>query len=509
MGGIAGPLFDFAGYRVKEMKPLQFLLILAILITPTTACIYEIREVVFYPNATQQVGRDWIVVNFTNPYTFDLYDVNLSYRGEYVYIPLISANSNLKIDPYKTLTPENFPLEVVSTAKREGGGVNVTFTMRNNYAESVEVNLTIPKPANFLKCVGCEVGEALEFRSEVPAYGERSFSILVSGNSVQIPDSDMSFELKSSVPVDYGVDLLISIEKEQIGDNWSAKFKIKNPLDQDVNVSFDAWYVLKIDDYTFTEREPLFNETFHLPPGGNRTFQSSLTSDKVPVFYAKARARLSDKCEVYVLPATFVEGNYIVGWATLKGFSQTLPSPGGGGGGAGGGAGGAGGGRPSSGGQVPPAQPAQPAQPQPVSLPISVSLPSLTVPEIPVEVLESYVAMMLPATYVLFMAVVFVPLMTRRGVVVTSEAVTPQNYALLRAYGRRIYSTPSNALPGSIIISPDEELVERFIDMGLERKYAESIAAAIMIKRPLVTTRRDVAEIAVRNGCIPMLLRGG
>ncbi len=117
--------------------------------------------------------------------------------------------------------------------------------------------------------------------------------------------------------------------------------------------------------------------------------------------------------------------------------------------------------------------------------------------------------MMLPATYALFMSIVFVPLMTRRGVVVTSDAVNAQNYALLRAYGRRIYTTPSNALPGSIIITPDEDLVERFVSMGLRREHAESIAAAIMIKRPLATASKEVADVAVRNGCVPLLLRGG
>ncbi|KUK05933.1 MAG: hypothetical protein XD48_1821 [Archaeoglobus fulgidus] len=56
---------------------------------------------------------------------------------------------------------------------------------------------------------------------------------------------------------------------------------------------------------------------------------------------------------------------------------------------------------------------------------------------------------------------------------------------------------------------PSTPRTERFVGMGLRREHAESIAAAIMIKRPLATTKKEVAEIAVRNGCVPLLLRGG
>ncbi len=218
--------------RLRRMRAIS-LLFLIFLISPSMACIYEYREAIFYPNATQEVGRDWIVVNFTNPYPFNLYDVNLSYRNEFVYIPFIPPNSNLKIDPYKILTPQTFPLEVTSTAGVERGAVNVSYTIKNNYDKPVEVRLEIPKPANFQDCVGCEASDVIKFHSTIPAGGEESFSILVSGNSARISDSSLSFSLTDSVPVEYGVDLVISIEKQRVGNRWFATFRIQNPLDQE------------------------------------------------------------------------------------------------------------------------------------------------------------------------------------------------------------------------------------------------------------------------------------
>ena len=88
----------------------------------------------------------------------------------------------------------------------------------------------------------------------------------------------------------------------------------------------------------------------------------------------------------------------------------------------------------------------------------------------------------------------------------SGDIVTPRSYALLRAYGRKLYSTPSGAFPGCIMVEPDESVVERFMNLGLQRKDAECIAAAIKIKKPLLTSDRHVAEVASRNGCMVILI---
>lgn len=121
------------------------------------------------------------------------------------------------------------------------------------------------------------------------------------------------------------------------------------------------------------------------------------------------------------------------------------------------------------------------AIPRPEPITILLNLPSFKVGEISIGEAKSYVAMMLPAAYGLFFAIVLFPIMSRRGMVVSSDLITPQNYALLMAYGRRIYSTPSNAIPGSIIVQPDESIVQNFVNLGLDRKDAECVAISLRI----------------------------
>ena len=478
--------------------------ILLLLIPTAMACIYEYREAVFYPNGSESVGRDWIVVNFTNPYPFQLYDVELRYRGAMVYLPSIPPGTTAKVDPYTTLPPEEFPVKVY--AEVENG--NVTYTIHNGFNKSLNVSLSIPLFSEFVRCYGCSAGREINFTSEVPANSSSSFTIRVSPTIFKIPDGRIEFRVKRHVPVSYGVDVKISVEKEQQGDRWYATFHISNPLSMDTNVSFEAWYTID------SQRHDLFNETLHLKAGENTSVAAPpVVSSTPPVFYIRARAKIDDLCSVTIMPATKNGESYIIGYAVLKGFTA-----GGGGGAEGGvgggvgrggvGGGGAGGGRTGvggetgTGGKTGEGGRVQYAQP----VPFSLNLPEMVAPKISLEEATSYVAMMLPAAYGLFFATVLFPLMTRRGVVVSGDIVTPRSYALLRAYGRKLYSTPSGAFPGCIMVEPDESVVERFMNLGLQRKDAECIAAAIKIKKPLLTSDRHVAEVASRNGCMVILI---
>ncbi|WP_202318555.1 hypothetical protein [Archaeoglobus neptunius] len=481
------------------------LMILILSITEVSSCIYEYRDVLFYPNQTQEVGKDWIVVNFTNSNPFPLYDIELSYRGETVYIPSVRPGENLKIDPYKTLSPSPFPLRIDADVV----GHNITYTVFNDYSRSVDVNITIPTFTGFEGCDDCRVTESIFFNKTIPPHGKSKFTIFINTSSFRIPDGKIHFQIEDVIPVRYGVDVQISVEKEKRGGEWYADFKLKNNLSRDVNVSFEAWYVLRIDDHTYSNKTELFNETVFLKSGEMKSFSSSVVTDKIPVFYMRARARLSGTCKVYIKPVTGVGNDYIVGYAVLKGFTNSGRVGGGGGAASSVGAGAvaganaegkgrAGGGETGTSPRVPSLQP----------LPVSINLPSPAIPEITLEEARGYVATMLPASYGLFFAMVLFPLMTRRGVVVGNDMITPHRYALLRAYGRRLYSTPSNAFPGGIIITPDEKLVERFMNLGISRKDAECIAAAIKLKKPLVTSNREVAEIAANNGCIILFVGG-
>jgi len=487
------------------MKFTLFLpLILTLTVLPSLACIYEIREAVFYPNSTQFVGRDWIVVNFTNSYSFSLYDVNLSYRGESVYLPYIPSNSNVRIDPYKTLPAQPFPLRVEVTAAQQNDQVNVTYSILNDYTKDLDVSVKVPKPENFLACYSCSLeGDKLNFSDSIPAGSYRQFTIAVIGSSAYIGEAEMSFALAESIEVEYGVDLQFSIEKSNNGNKWFATFNVKNNLDRNVSAVLEAWVELE------GSKTPLFTEKVSLEAGENLSFTHDLTSDTAPVFFMRVRATVEDSCSVTVIPAFRSGGNYVVGEALIAPFSFIAATAGGGGGGAGGGT--VGGGAGISPGSWPSQSEGshETSQPSPQPLPVFVNLPSLSLPEIPPEVAKGYVLMIFPAAYGLFIALFFSPLSSRRGVVVTSDAVTQENYAFIRAYGRRIYTTPSNVIPGSLVISPSEEMVRKFMELGLKREYAESIAAAIILKKPLITSSREVAEMAIRNGCIPILIRGG
>ncbi|WP_456467893.1 hypothetical protein [Archaeoglobus sp.] len=478
-------------------------LVILISISTTSSCIYEYREAVFYPNETQEVGRDWIVVNFTNQHPFRLYDVELKYRGESVYIPNVAPGINIKVDPYTTLPGEEFPLKVEAVVS----GFNITYKIWNYYSQSIDVNVTIPIFRGFEKCYRCSANGNITFSASIPSGGSAGFTVKANTSNFDVPDGILSFKLKRSIPVKYGVDVQISVEKEQRGNKWYATFYLRNNLNRDVNVSFEAWYVIN------SQRSELFNSSVFLKAGENRSFSAPPVENTTPpVFYMRARAKISDSCDVVIMPATKNGNGYVVGYAILKGFSYS-----GGGGGEAGGGGGRGGGvvPPAPPPEVvPPPQPAQPPAPQPgqpVALPvpvqISINLPETAIPNISVEEATNYLAMMLPAAYGLFFATVLFPVMTRRGVVVSRDLITPQNYALIRAYGRRLYSTPSNAFPGCIVIEPDESIVERFMNLGLERKDAECVAVALKIKKPLITDSRKVIEIAAQNGCIVIPIR--
>lgn len=477
----------------------RFLVILTAFVIasiPASSCIYEYREATFYPNGSQIIGKDWIVVNFTNNLPFQLYDIRLNYRGESIYIPNVAPGVNLKIDPYKTLPGQKFPIRVVANVN----GGNLTYRIFNDYSRSVDVKLTIPVFDGFEKCFGCFVNEGnIIFNTSIPSGGFSEFTMQVSSN--EVPDGEISFVINNSIPVRYGVDIQISVEKKQSGNDWYATFHLKNNLDRDVNTTFEAWYVIN------NQKNELFNTTLFLRSGENRTFFASIKNSTPPIFYIRARATIDDSCNVLIIPATKNGKSYIVGYAVLKGFKYSAVIGGGGGAGGGGVGGGA---VTGGGGEVvgPPAiQPPQPQQPSPQPVPISLNLPEMTVPSIGIEEATNYVAMMLPAAYGLFFAVVIFPIMSRRGVVVTSDLINPRSFMLIRAYGRRLYSSPSNAFPGCVVIEPDEELVERFMNLGLERRYAEAIAVAIKMKKPLLTDKREVAEIAIQNGCLALPLK--
>jgi len=296
------------------------MLLVAFSTLTASSCIYEYREVTFYPNSTQNVGRNWIVVNYTNPFPFYIYDMVLRYREETIFIPNIAPGTSLKID--LTLSPENFPLNFnvsISRVCEAGSGVNttvnITYTIHNLQTKTLDVNVSIPVFSGVKRCYGCRISENyILFEASIPSEGSSKFTLMVNGTEFEVPDGNVSFEIDDSIPVKYGSDIHIAVEKERKGNEWYATFRIQNPMDRDVNVTFEAWYTIS------SAKTVLFNRELHLKANENISLQASVISNSPPVFYIMAKARFPGMCKVTIQPAVKSGNSYIVGYGVLKGF---------------------------------------------------------------------------------------------------------------------------------------------------------------------------------------------
>ncbi len=471
-------------------------------------CVTEFREVTFYPNDTQSVGRDWIVLNVTNPTSNDIYNVLIMYRGEKIFVPHIPPGQTILIDPYTTLSPKEFNISVTANVEELGNGsYAVRYTVSNDYSFPINISIEIPEFTGYLGCRNCTVYNGNLKVNMVLDGGENgSFSIFAS--TLNIPDGRIAFRISDKAPMNFSSPLGFSVEKRGANSVWKSTFRVSNPFSYSMNVTVNAWMEVN------GSRSGLFNENFTLQPGGNWSRSVSVESTVPPTFYIKVNGKARGSCTVWILPSYARNNRYIVGWGILKGISggvteevipatpQPSPSP-----------------APSP--ALPPASPTpvpptpvtpftSPTTPSPpVSPAASPSPPSPTpaAPAISRETAKVYVAMMIPASYGLFVFFVLPAVVNRKGVVVVEELDPRIMLVLARVYGGRIYS--NRPFPGAIVVSPDEDLVDFIIDAyGIDRGDAESLAVAVAVKKPLVTLKDDVARAAADMGCVVIKIGG-
>lgn len=461
------------------MKAAIFLL-LAIGIA--SGCVLEIRETTFYPNGTQEIGRDWVVVNFTNNYPYEIYDVQIS---EIARIPAVLPGQNVKIDPYLEVPPREFPIAFKAIVEDLGEKSRIVYVVEN-YGEDLRVLVSFPK-FEVLECEGCMIGEVIEFDLNIPANSSKSFSITTTSD-FEIPDGEVSFNLTEKKNLSFGFKLPISVEKGHEG-KWIARFKTYNPIDREIELYLNAWAEV------CGKRLEILNESLKLEVGASFFNSTELESPCVPVFFLKAKATAEELCTVEIIPSHKVGGSYVIGYALLKGFSHFSPPI-----------------TPSPAPRIAPPifvyTPAPPPTPPPAVQPTGTGYttisPELNIPypkPLPIELAVTYAITLVPATFGAFAAMVFFPVFNRRGVVLSGR-----NAEISRLlYSKfRIYTIPSNPVRGGILVEPEEGIVSALLSWGLEIEDAELIAVAIKVKKPLIARNRMTAQVALSLG-VPVI----
>ncbi len=460
---------------------------LFLLIATSQACVLEIRSAIFHPNGTQEITRDWLVVDFENSYNYDLFDVDI---GEVAYLSVVKTGEKVKIDPYRILPPKEFPIFVISDVRTFGDRSEIEYRI-TNLGNSTEIEISIPKFSGLIYCENCEISsESIIFRKNLAKNETASFKLITS-REISVPDGKISFSYEEFFALNFTANFPVSVVKSK-SDRWIGIFNLKNTMDREMDV-----VAIAFADFQNGSRVELFNEKFKLGVGETFSKSVELQSSEVPIFLFKVGARVSDFCKLRILPAYEINGRYIVGQALLKGISYIPPIA-------------------ISEGEFPaPIIPAPPA-PSPVTpTPTATLTPTeiierykieFTVPfvRIPKELVLPYFVAMFPSLFGIFIVTVFFPVRSRRGIVATKEH---ENAARIFSPKFRIYCPPSSQLSFGIVVEPDEDLVSAIIATGIPREHAEAIAVAVKVKKPLITNRKDVARIALKFG-IPVMLYG-
>lgn len=451
-------------------------LLLLFLIPVSTACIVELRSTTFYVNGTQEVTRDWFVVDFENSYGYTLFDVHF---GDLAYVSVIREGERVRIDPYKSVAPSTFPITIYATVESFADRSVVRYTLQN-FGENVEISISIPLFPDFISCDNCVVSEGYIVFSETIAKNETKSFNLTLRRDFTIPDGNVSFRYHGKIDMNFTANIPVTVEKGR-SEKWIGVFNVSNVLDKKIKGNVTAY--AEIDG----SREELFNETIELNPGEIFKRVVEVESTSVPIFYFKVQLRVEDYCNLTIIPATEFGGRYVVGYATLKGFVHkatvapgfgrtipeivTLPTP-----------------------EIPRTQFPTPELPREERI---EAVPELKIPppRIAKEVVVHYVVT-IPTLFGTFFVTVLFPVLSKRGFVVLRE-----HENLVRSlYPKfRIYTAPSSPSRFGIVIEPDEELVSRLMEIGLDRKNAELLAVAVKVKRPAIVDK-SVARVALSLG---------
>jgi hypothetical protein len=456
----------------------------------------EYREVIFYPDGRQKVIEDWFVVYIeedSGKYGAERYNAVITYRNASVEVQTISQKDNLSL--YHPLEAENVNISIVAVIEK-GERDRVIYNVYNNYSQEIFINVTMPYFEGFIDCESCQKDNMIYFNLTVPPHGSSSFRIYASGR-YSIPDADVSFEINTSARMMYKVPLDFSITKNRVDNRWFATFEVRNQLNDFVNASLKGWVI------TGSNRTDLFDERITLSPGETVVISRDIVSSETPVFYLKVDGVVESSIPAKIVPVKSLEDRYITGYGVLKGFSglttiakgkklEVTPTP------------------TATPTPIPTPTPAFTPEelptPSPSPTPSAVSIKS-PIELLPEPVREVATVVMLPATYVLMLSLILSPAFSNRGIVVDRRSLNPQNYRILRSIGKRIFLPRSTPLEGCYIVEVDKEIVERLsFNLNLSAEEAETLAVALMLKKPLFTTSRKLFEAAIKSGCVAYLI---
>ncbi|MCS7118815.1 MAG: hypothetical protein RMH75_02085 [Archaeoglobaceae archaeon] len=467
-----------------------FFILLILIIFSAKGCVLEIRNAIFYPNGTQIVTRDWFVVDFTNKYDYDLFDVQFS---DLASLSIIRKGERVMIDPYKNITPIEFPILIKARVHQFENGKKIEYTI-SNYGDDTRFLIKIPAFSELIRCEGCEISDGSIFFDRKILKNESANFTLVTTQYFTIPDGEVNFFLRDELNLSFTANVPVSIEKGDT-DNWIGIFNISNVLDREIVGKADA-FVEYCD--TSCNRSELFSESFLLKSGEVFSRRVEVQSTRVPIFIFKVEARVRDFCPLLILPAMELEGKYLIGSALLKGFDHKFPL------------------YPEFGdfieieAPLPPIPPLPtPFTPTPSPTPIEIEVRTTPEVSIPFErVIErqliQYMIIMLPSFFGSFIATVLIPIYSRRGVVALKEH---ERIVRILSHKMRIYTTPSSPLNGGKIVEPDEDIVSMLIANGLTREFAEAISVAIKVKKPLIVSDLKTANMALSLG-VPVIFYG-
>jgi hypothetical protein len=462
--------------------------LLLLLIAASQACVFEIRSAVFYPNGTQEISRDWLIVDFENSYGYDLFDVEF---GDIAHVPVIKKGERVRIDPYRIVTPQNFPITISASTRVFADRSEIEYSV-TNLGNSTEIEISFPAFSDLISCENCEISNGSIIFRKILEKNETANFRLITNRAFSVPDATIGFSYDEPFSLNFTANIPVSVVKGR-SDKWMGFFNVTNTIDREIEVRAAAFA-----DFQNGSRTELFKETFVLKKGENFSRYVEIESEEVPIFIFKISARVSDFCRLKILPAYEAEGRFIIGQALLKGFSYHPAFP------------------------LPAALPAglPPSVETPVlpTPPTTIPTPATTAKReerislefripferVPRELVIPYFVAMFPSLFGLFFVTVFFPIRSRRGVVATRDQ---EEAARIFSPRFRVYCPPSSPISFGIVVEPDEDIVSALMENGIPRNYAEAIAVAAKVKKPLIVEREDVARIALKLG-IPVILYG-
>jgi hypothetical protein len=273
----------------------------------------------------QNVSEDFVMLNFTNSYSFTITDVNITYKNVSTFISAVKPKETVKSADHKLVDITKFNISLCYNITGNSNRFEVTFTIKNDYPYDVRVKITFPKPDWIQNCVNCQIGNEIVFNDTVPAKSSKSFKLIGSGSNAKLENGTIEFEAYESANVNFSASIPFSIEKGYSNNSWYANFSVHNSLPIPVNITVIGYVNTSQPPHTLTNSTQLFSISSELKPNEsrNKTVRVSVSLN-IPGFFDKVIPIARDTCQVRAYPATKVGKSYLQ-YGVVVGFNMILP----------------------------------------------------------------------------------------------------------------------------------------------------------------------------------------